>query len=242
MQLTATVPVKSGEVFDGKNKRYNLNGGGQAEGQPPLFEVADGGSVINVVIGPLAADGIHCLGNCVLDHVWWEDVGEDAATAMGPKGTIMKINCGSTTSASDKTFQFNGRGEFHLSNFYVGDAGKVIRSCGDCTANGGPRTIFLENVIAHNVTTIVGINVNPGFEDKATIRNLVIDNSFGTKTKVCLVHEGVVKGNGSSSQLGLEIDTKNCDYRATDVTLKNGAINTSYCKDSNGQTTTCPLP
>ena len=123
-------------------------------------------SVKNVIIGPLAADGIHCLGNCTLDHVWWEDIGEDAATALGPAGTVMNITCGAAYNGSDKTFQFNGRGEMRISNFYVGKAGKLVRSCGDCTNNGGPRRIFVNNVITRDVSTIVGINTN--FGDVAT--------------------------------------------------------------------------
>lgn len=231
VQFTSTRVVESGEVFDGGNKRYNLSGGGQAEGQPAVFDVKDGGVIKNVIIGNLAADGIHCLGNCTLDHVWWEDMGEDAATALGPVGTIMNVTCGAAYKGADKTFQFNGRGELHVSKFYIGNAGKVARSCGDCTGNGGPRTIVLTDVIAHDVTTIVGINTN--FGDKATIRNLTIDNSGSSKTKVCQVYKGVVKGNGSSSALGTEFNTPNCDVRVNDITLiGNSQINTSACAGS----------
>ena len=78
---------------------------------------------VHVIIGPLAADGIHCLGNGTLDHVWWQDIGEDAATALGPAGTVMNITCGAAYQGSDKTFQFNGRGEMRISNFYVSNEG-----------------------------------------------------------------------------------------------------------------------
>ncbi|MES2822327.1 MAG: pectate lyase [Pseudomonadota bacterium] len=217
--LPKTYVVASGETFDGGNKRYNLSGGSQKEGQPAVFDVQDGGSIKNVIIGPLAADGIHCLGNCNLDHVWWEDTGEDAATALGPKGTIMNVTCGAAYKGADKTFQFNGRGELHISNFYVGDAGKLARSCGDCTNNGGPRKIVLNNVITHNVSTVVGINTNSGFDDVAVIRNLTINNSSTSKTKVCDTYKGVVKGNGSSANIGIEFDTQNCDVRVMDITL-----------------------
>lgn len=233
VQLTSTYVVKSGEVFDGGNKRYNLSDDGQSEGQPALFDVQDGGTIRNVIIGTLAADGIHCLGNCTLDHVWWEDVGEDAATALGPKGTIMSVNCGAAYKGADKTFQFNGRGEMHISNFYVGNAGKLARSCGDCTNNGGPRKIVINNVITRDVSTIVGINTNSGFDDVAVIRNLTLDNSGTSKTKICQVYKGVVKGNGSTSALGVEFDTKNCDVRTVDVTLLgNSQMNTSACAGS----------
>lgn len=227
--------VAAGEVFDGLNKRYNFTGGGQAEGQPPVFRVLEGGAVRNVIIGSLAADGIHCLGNCSLERVWWEDIGEDAATAMGPAGTIMSITCGSALNGSDKTFQFNGRGELHISRFYVQSSGKLARTCGDCTGNGGPRKLVINDVITRDVSTIVGINSN--FGDVATIRNLTLNNSGTSKTKICQVYKGVVKGSGSSSALGVEFDTPNCDVRPNDVTLLGvSQMNTSACVGS------CPIP
>lgn len=235
VQFTETRVVEAGEVFDGLNKRYNFTGGGQSEGQPPVFRVLEGGAVKNVIIGSLAADGIHCLGNCSLDHVWWEDIGEDAATAMGPAGTIMSITCGAAFNGSDKTFQFNGRGELHISQFYVQSSGKLARTCGDCTGNGGPRKLVINDVITRDVSTIVGINTN--FGDVATIRNLTLNNSGSSKTKICQVYKGVVKGSGSSSALGVEFDTPNCDVRQSDVTLLgNSQMNTSACAGS------CPTP
>lgn len=231
VQLAATRVVAAGEVFDGLNKRYNLSGGGQGEGQPPLFDVQEGGVVRNVIIGSAAADGIHCKGNCTIDHVWWEDIGEDAATAMGPAGTIMNVTCGAAFNGSDKTFQFNGRGELHISKFYVQSSGKLARTCGDCTNNGGPRKLVINDVITRDVSTIVGINTN--FGDIATIRNLTLNNSGTSKTKICQVYKGVVKGSGSSSALGVEFDTANCDVRPADVTLLgNSQMNTSACAGS----------
>lgn len=235
VQLAATRVVAAGQVFDGQNKRYNLSGGSQSEGQPPVFDVQEGGTVRNVVIGPLAADGIHCRGNCTLDHVWWEDIGEDAATALGSAGTVMSITCGAAYNGSDKTFQFNGRGEMRIGNFYVGRSGKLVRSCGDCTANGGPRRIFVNNVITRDVSTIVGINSN--FGDVATIRNLTLNNSGTSKTKICQVYKGVVKGQGSTSALGVEFNTPNCQVSQSDVTLlPPSQMNTSACAGS------CPIP
>jgi pectate lyase len=235
VQLSATQVVAAGQVFDGGNRRYNLSGGGQGEGQPPVFDVQEGGTVRNVIIGNLAADGIHCRGNCTLDHVWWEDIGEDAATALGPAGTVMNITCGAAYNGSDKTFQFNGRGEMRISNFYVARSGKLVRSCGDCTGNGGPRRIFVNNVITRDVPTIAGINSN--FGDVATIRNLTLNNSSTTKTKICQVYKGVVKGQGSTSALGVEFDTPNCQVSQSDVTLlPPSQMNTSACAGS------CPIP
>jgi len=235
VQLTQTQVVLAGQTFDGGNRRYNLSGGSQSEGQAPVFEVQSGGSVRNVIIGPLAADGIHCLGNCTLDHVFWEDIGEDAATALGPAGTVMTVNCGAAFNGSDKTFQFNGRGELHISNFYVGKAGKLVRSCGDCTGNGGPRRIFVNNVITRDVSTLVGINTN--FGDVAVIRNVTLNNSGTSKTKICQVYKGVVKGNGSSTAIGVEFNTPNCQVSQSDVTLlAPSQMNTAACAGS------CPIP
>ncbi len=235
VQLTQTQVVGPGQVFDGGNRRYNLSGGNQDEGQPPVFNVMEGGSVRNVIIGPLAADGIHCLGNCTLDHVWWEDTGEDAATALGPAGTVMSIDCGAAYKGADKTFQFNGRGELRISRFYVADSGKLVRSCGDCTGNGGPRRIFVNNVITRNVPTVVGINSN--FGDVATIRNVTLNNGNTSKTKICQVYKGVVKGQGSTSALGVEFNTPACQVSQSDVTLlAPSQMNTSACAGS------CPIP
>jgi pectate lyase len=234
VQLTQTQVVGPGQVFDGGNRRYNLSGGGQSEGQPAVFDVMDGGTVRNVIIGPLAADGIHCLGNCTLDHVWWEDTGEDAATALGPAGTVMTVNCGAAYNGADKTFQFNGRGELRISNFYVANSGKLVRSCGDCTGNGGPRRIFVNNVITRDVPTVVGINSN--FGDVATIRNLTLNNSGTSKTKICQVYKGVVKGQGSTKALGVEFNTPNCQVSQGDVRLlAPSQMNTSACVGS------CPI-
>jgi hypothetical protein len=236
VQLAATQVVPAGTVFDGQNKVYNLTNGGDGEGQPPVFLVKEGATVKNVIIGPLAADGIHCEGNCTLNRVWWQDVGEDAATALGPAGTVMNISCGAAQSANDKTFQFNGRGEMRISNFYVANVGKLVRTCGDCTGNGGPRKIFVTNVIARDVTsTIVGINSNYG--DVATIRGLTLNNSGTSKTKICQVFKGVVKGSGSSTALGVEFNTPACQVSQADVTLMPPSqMNTSACTGS------CPIP
>ena len=133
--VTATIKVNG--RFDGKLKRHfgsgALGGSGQDEGQPALFELADGATLENVVIGAPAADGIHCLGSCTLRNVWWQDVGEDAATLLGASATQkMTIECGGAKGASDKVFQHNGPGTMIVRNFDVQDFGKLYRSCGNC--------------------------------------------------------------------------------------------------------------
>jgi len=62
--VSATIAVSG--TYDGGMKRFvgsgPLGGTGQDEGQDPLFEVANGGTLQNVIIGSPAADGVHCRG------------------------------------------------------------------------------------------------------------------------------------------------------------------------------------
>jgi pectate lyase len=219
VQLTAPLIVPAGTIFDGGNRRYNLSGGGQDEGQPPVIQVENGATVRNVIVGTLAADGIHCMGSCTLERVFWEDVGEDAATGKGPTGSVMTINCGAAYGAADKIFQHNGRGEVRISNFYAEASGvsKLYRSCGDCTNNGGPRKVFINNVATRNVGTTTGVNYNYG--DVATIRNMILDNTNDQRTKLCQVFIGKEKGTGTSETIGVFWNTTACNVSPSDVTL-----------------------
>ena len=83
--VSSTISVSG--TLDGGMKRYVDSGAlgtsGQSESQDPIFELANGATLKNVIIGTPAADGIHCKGTCTLENVWWEDVGEDAATLKG---------------------------------------------------------------------------------------------------------------------------------------------------------------
>jgi hypothetical protein len=80
---TGAWPTKTGDVtvsgtisvsgtLDGGLKRYCCIGdGGQSESQDPMFELADGATLKNVIIGSPAGDGVHCLGRCTIQNVWW---------------------------------------------------------------------------------------------------------------------------------------------------------------------------
>lgn len=98
-----------------------------------------------------------------IENVWWLDVCEDAATFKQASGTSYVIG-GGAKGASDKIFQFNGRGTVSISNFFAQDYGKVIRTCGDCTNNGGPRHVIINNVYATSGSVLCGINSNYGGE------------------------------------------------------------------------------
>jgi len=83
---------------------------------------------------------------------------------------------------------------------FVG-VGKVYRSCGDCTNNGGPRNVVIDNIRVNGVTSdLVGINSNYG--DTASV-----SNSCGVSKKVCQEYKGVTKGSGSSAKVST---TANC--------------------------------
>jgi len=222
--LTATIVVPAGTTYDGGGKRFQLSGGSQSEGQPPVFELQEGASLRNAVIGDLAADGVHCLGNCSVYNVWWEDVGEDAATALGASGTTMRVDCGGSFLGTDKTFQHNGQGTLYISHFVADNwkskGGKFYRSCGDCTGNKGPRTVIIENSRIHNHQTIVGVNssyTNGTPADSATLRNLILLRWNG-EIEVCGTYTGVVDHSGSSSEKGVEWNTTTCNVSASDIT------------------------
>jgi pectate lyase C len=132
--VNATIVVPSGQTFDGNCQRFianseTLGDGGQEEGQLPVFEIHTGGTLLNVVLGAPAADGIHTLGNATLKNVIWEDIGEDAMTIARP-GTVV-LDGGSAQKGADKVFQINAESTFRVSNFKAWDAGKFIRQNGD---------------------------------------------------------------------------------------------------------------
>lgn len=69
-QVTLTETMAVSGTFDGASRRFigggDLGDGGQSEGQDPLFRLANGATLENVVIGSPAADGVHCAGTCTL--------------------------------------------------------------------------------------------------------------------------------------------------------------------------------
>ncbi|GAA5157219.1 pectate lyase [Viridibacterium curvum] len=195
---------------------------GGSETQQPVFTLRNS-TIRNLRINKNAADGIHCTaGHCRIENTVWEDVCEDAAT-LKDQGLSLTISGGSANAADDKVFQHNsviaGGSTINIENFQLyGRIGKLYRSCGDCTGNGGPRYVKINNVqVNGSIGTVVGVNRNYG--DKATIRNLRIykwqpPDSGG---EICMEYNGVQKGSGSSSELGLFFNTATCDVSLSDV-------------------------
>nr|BAI44497.1 pectate lyase [Aphelenchus avenae]BAI44498.1 pectate lyase [Aphelenchus avenae] len=217
-KVPATIQVKKGVPFDGKNVRHTAGfaDGSQKEGQPPIFKLEDGAVIRNVVIGAPAADGIHCQGSCTIENVWWEDVGEDAATFRGGNDVKVTITGGGAKKASDKVFQHNGGGTVTIRNFQVEDFGKLYRSCGNCGCNY-KRNVVIENVKAKGpAKNIAGVNYNCG--DTATLKNIQVS---GKVNFVCETYKdngsGTEPTGGKQYKVGQDGDGKQCIYKAADI-------------------------
>jgi hypothetical protein len=210
-QLSKTMSVS--KDFDGKLQRFVSNGlgdGGQSEGQSPLFELANGATLENVIIGAPAADGIHCLGSCTLKNVWWEDVGEDAATLKGSSSSqVMSIDCGGAKLASDKVFQHDGPGTMNISNFFVQTFGKLYRSCGNCGTQSA-RHVVLSGISALGGSELAGVNAN--YNDTATFSNILVAPGI----VICERFTGNNTGAEPPS-IGSGADGKVCIYQASDI-------------------------
>ena len=213
--------IKVSGTRDGGMKRFygtgSLGSGGQGEGQGPIFELADGATLKNVILGAPAADGVHCKGSCTLSNVWWEDVGEDAATFKGTSASqTMTITGGGARKAADKVFQHNGPGTMVIQNFQVDDFGKLYRSCGNC------KTQYKRNVVLKNITAyspgkgLVGINTNYG--DTAKFSNITIVGDAQKKIVVCQKFKGVTSGEPTS--IGSGPDSTNCLYTSSNITYR----------------------
>ncbi|MFE0250491.1 pectate lyase [Streptomyces sp. NPDC059010] len=215
--VAKTIPVSG--TYDGRMAKFygtgDLGGSGQEEGQDPIFELADGAVLKNVVIGTPAADGVHCKGSCTLQNVWWLDVGEDAATFKGKSSSaVYTVYGGGARNADDKVLQFNGAGKLVVSKFQVENFGKLVRSCGNCSTQF-KRTIIINDVdVTAPGKSIVGINSNYG--DTAALRKIRIHGDSGKKIKTCTRFEGNSSGK-EPKELGSGPDGTSCKFTASDI-------------------------
>jgi hypothetical protein len=90
--------------------------------------------------------------------------------------------------------QHNGAGTVTIDGFTVVNAGKLYRSCGNCSNNKSksPRHVVVKNVKAKGVSTLVGINSNYGDTSN-------ISGTCGSVSHVCEEFEGVDKSEGRES-------------------------------------------
>ncbi|MEU4423535.1 pectate lyase [Actinoplanes sp. NPDC024001] len=213
VSISGTVSVSG--TFDGGMKTYCCIGdGSQSESQDPMFKIANGGTLQNVIIGSPAGDGVHCEGTCTIRNVWWNDIGEDAATFKGTGGGTSYVIGGGARNGSDKTFQHNGNGTVSISGFYLNGSGKLYRGCGNCSTSH-QRHVKIDNVLLNNIDMVAGINSNWG--DTATITRVTISNSSGVV--VCGKYQGVAKGS-EPKYLGEGWNDSNCKVTQSDITYK----------------------
>ncbi|WP_373304221.1 pectate lyase [Streptomyces griseomycini] len=218
--VSSTIEVK-GE-YDGSLKRFHgsgeLGGSGQDEGQDPLFKLADGATLKNVVLGTPAADGVHCSGSCTLINVWWEDVGEDAASFKGTSSSARyEVIGGGARKADDKVFQHNGAGTLTIRDFQVSEFGKLYRSCGNCGTQY-QRHVVVDNVLVTSPGKVLaGVNANYG--DTATLSGVTIVGDGKKKIAVCERFQGNDSGD-EPTKLGSGPDGKACVYEESDVTYQ----------------------
>jgi len=218
LPVSSTVAVSG--TYDGGLKKFygtgDLGGDSQDEGQDPIFELADGATLKNVIIGTPAADGVHCKGSCTLQNVWWLDVGEDAASFKGTSSSAQyKVIGGGARKADDKVLQFNGAGKLTVTGFQVEDFGKLVRSCGNCKKQY-KRTVVLSDIdVTAPGKSIVGINTNYG--DTATLSKIRVHGDSKKKIKTCTRYQGNSSGK-EPKDLGSGADGTYCRFSATDVT------------------------
>jgi pectate lyase len=220
----STVPLSATQTisgsYDGTMRRFIGSGAlgtsGQSESQDPLFRLTDGATLQNVIIGNPAADGIHCDGTCTLKNVWWEDVGEDAATLQGTSASqTMTIDGGGAQKAADKVFQHNGPGTMIIKNFCAQDFGKLYRSCGNCDTQYA-RHVQLQNImVIPSGTTSALVGVNTNYNDTATFSAITIKAAANAVT-VCQRYTGNNTG-AEPPKNGSGADGTVCKYAASDI-------------------------
>ncbi|MHA5050064.1 pectate lyase [Streptomyces sp. SD15] len=218
--VSKTISVSG--TYDGKLTKFygsgDLGTSGQDESQDPVFELADGATLKNVIIGTPAADGVHCLGSCTLQNVWWLDVGEDAASFKGKSSSaVYTVYGGGAKGADDKVLQFNGAGKLVVSKFQVENSGKLVRSCGNCKTQY-KRTIIINDVdVTAPMKAIVGVNANYG--DTAALRNVRIHGDTKKKIKTCVSFQGNNTGK-EPTELSTGPDGKTCKFTTSDISYE----------------------
>lgn len=202
-------------TYDGKMALHNGNLNdcttGDQSSTKAIIEIADGGTVKNIVFGADIGDGIHCLGSCTIDNVWFPYICDDAITMLGGSGKTATITNSGFKNARDKTIQHNGDGStVVLDNIYVDTAGKLYRSCGQGCSSSAKRMANISNVVAIGASQIAGVSTN----DKVTLSNICMYRT----PSVCRTYE---PGTETETTIGAngtdEGPTANCIYKGTDT-------------------------
>lgn len=159
VHLTAPMVIKAGTTFtpDQPYTRYDRGSGackssGEGGSADAVFHLEEGATISRVVIGKDQMEGIHCLGSCTIDHVYFEDVCEDAITILQTSGTS-RINYGGAKGAQDKTVQHNGGGTVIINSFYVENFGKLyLGSIAAVVTARQPNTPAMSRLTTHGLS------------------------------------------------------------------------------------------
>lgn len=89
-----------------------------------------------------------------------------------------------------------------ISSFYAEDYGKLVRSCGNCDDNGGPRNVVVSDSVAVDGGVLCGINTNYG-------DTCAISNSCQSDGKSCDLFTGNDSGD-EPEKIGSEPDGEFC--------------------------------
>ncbi|GIJ90593.1 hypothetical protein Asppvi_009554 [Aspergillus pseudoviridinutans] len=185
-------------TFDGGLKTYGrgVKCTGQKEGgdKDAVFILEDGATLKNAIIGADQIEGVHCMGSCTIQNVWWTDVCEDALTLKGSGSGTHRIIGGGARSADDKVIQHNSGGKVIIQDFTVQDFGKLYRSCGNCKKQF-KRSVEISGIKASSGKALVGINSNYG--DTASISGCA-----GSVKEICVEYEGTDNNSKEPAKKG----------------------------------------
>ncbi|TEA19179.1 putative pectate lyase E [Colletotrichum sidae] len=216
---TLTIPTRSGSIIslpapsiisgskDLGNREYDRGRSCftdvETPGGHPVFILENGATLSNVIIGAGQVEGIHCRGACTLQNVWFRRVCEDAITLKG-NGDVL-IQGGGAQTAVENIVRHEGKGTVTIKDYTLVDSYRLYRACADCSNNGGPRNVVIDNLQANDVSLLTGINSN--FGDVSTV-----SNSCGMAVmKVCQEFKGVQRGQESPKVT----TTANCKGQAS---------------------------
>ncbi len=166
----------------------------------------------NVIIGSLAADGIHCEASCTIENMYSSHVGEDAVTLLdgSPTSSVVTIQGGGVQHAYDKVVQMDGAGTVRISHFAASDIGSLVRSCGNCP-HQYPRHMVVSDVfIDGGRYKVAGVNQN--FGDTAKLDHITIR---GTRMQVATGPSVAAARPPRRYPEGAETPTRGCATSAT---------------------------
>lgn len=215
--LDHTIHVRG--TFDGGMKRYYGVGDmgpllrEDDDDQDPMFELSDGATLKNVIMGDPAADGVWCDGNCRFENVWWEDVSRQAARFAARTPTdVMVVEGGGASGAAHSIFNHSRGGTMIIKNFYAEWFGRLYRSCGNCSGQV-PRTVIFENITVvtgrARTAELAGINANYG--DVAIFRGVNHIYDSWARIEPCRLYKGNSAGL-DSDPLGVGPNPVSCAY------------------------------